>query len=149
MPLFHKNYLISQYFSFVLSESGNWSWIIRHCQNLPKVQVRFGSLRLYFPLILYILIQANTKMQAWNRFKWDTYHDVTFRNCHCLFFMKTFNFTNVSEGFNGAASNSTSSLQLLLAFAVYKTILFPVTAIGNGLLVVTVLIDPLRSFRST
>lgn len=63
--------------------------------------------------------------------------------------MKTLNFTNASEGFNGAASNSTSSLQLLLAFAVYKTILSPVTAIGNGLLVVTVLIDPLRSFRST
>ena len=61
--------------------------------------------------------------------------------------MNASNFTNVSEAFNGAESISSSRPELL-AFAVYKMILSPVTVIGNGLLLITGFTDPLRSFRS-
>ena len=60
--------------------------------------------------------------------------------------MNSSNFTNVSKDFNGASS-STAKTELLI-FAVFKMILSPLTVIGNGLLVVTGLVDPMRSFRN-
>ena len=60
-------------------------------------------------------------------------------------FMNASNFPNVREGLNGTLSSEDPEL---LIFAVYKMILSPVTVIGDGLLVVTGIVDPLQSFRN-
>lgn len=60
--------------------------------------------------------------------------------------MNASNFTDDPEGFTG--SSGFSADQELLILAVYKMILSPVTVFGNGLLVLTGILDPLRSFQS-
>ena len=56
------------------------------------------------------------------------------------------NTSNVTNSFN---ETSTSPVQTdLLIFALYKMILSPLTVFGNGLLVLTGCVDPLRTFRT-
>lgn len=57
--------------------------------------------------------------------------------------MNLSNLTDVGQG-----SSSLAGSPELLMLAVYKMILSPVTVIGNGLLLLTGTVDPLRSFRN-
>ena len=60
--------------------------------------------------------------------------------------MNLSNLTDVGQGFHDSSSLAGSPELLMLA--VYKMILSPATVIGNGLLLLTGILDPLRSFRN-